>query len=489
MLPLSLIPCLTDSQPLDLDSSHSRPLGSTNDILSHLYDALVASATSDANSSKTTALAYVLQHTSRPSFQVIAAWVGLQPDTSNSSTKTYRDAYIDIGITQHTLDSGSHSKSEYTFDPSLLPSFISPEVGQRIFEGGKSLRLLREASPGHPAAEHWDVPFTWKWPDEQCQSSEGDAVEHHMEKMRNKMEKWKDSLESRSATPVDRTGSRVSCRRRRGRIPEVFRTSASVDNGQEIGTSDVGEVEVVMPAEEAQSSRSAEAELPANAPPTMSSPDELAVDLILPQTAADWPPYLPNHILSLPLAHADAVNTALVTLLFDELHYTSHLDVLTAYWLGGDAAFSERVAAALFGVGREEDEREVGLGRRARTRARMGIISAAPVEAAGAVSDQGGQVSTAEQDDQAGQEAGWGIALGVGLNDRQRWPPGGSEMAYALRTTLVDAEISSAISAECTEEERANVWEKVQDTVTLAIRPLPQYEAQRKAWMDPQSVE
>lgn len=207
---------------------------------------------------------------------------------------------------------------------------------------------------------------------------------------------------------------------------------------------------------------------------------------LLPCDTPTFPLFVSDRLLALPLAHANIVNRALVTLFLEELQYTTHLDVLSSFWLGGDAAFSERVSAALFG--KEDEGVALGLGRRARTRARMGL------NAAGVESDAV----------EAAPDGDWGIALGVGLSDRARWPPGGSELACALRTTLVDVEGGvDAIRGRCVGDGAdrrglgddgryagKQVWEKVEDSVSFAIRPLPEDERGRKAkWLDPQAVE
>lgn len=452
-------------QPLDADTSRPSARKTPNAILSNIYTELTASpAVTGPPSARTVALAFMLQHVSQPFLQLIAAWVGLAPESSIvSAAITRRDQpWADLGITEHSTYIHGRVKVDYTFDHSALPIFVSPEIGQKIFEGGKSLRLLREASPGHPAADHWEVPLAWEWQrrDGSPEAHTG-QMEAHVRQMGSRMESWRDSLQSRSNTPVERPGSGMSRRsKNRGRLPETFRTDTPALSCAASSTKTGATFTMTRAA----------------------SLHELSQHLHLPHQADAWPRYIANTVLALPLAHADIVNNALVTLLFDELHYASHLDVLHAYWLGGDAAFSERVSAALFGVGREDDERETGLGRRARTRARMGLAG----QYSGSIDIIGGADGATGD---AKPKSEWGIALGVGLNDRQRWPPGGSEMAYALRTTLVDAEISSAVSPDCTEEERYEVWEKVQDTVSFAIRPLPNDEEQRKMWMDPQSIE
>lgn len=462
----------------------------SNTLLSHIYNELVANISkSDTVNNKQIALAYFMRTTSRPLFQLIAAWVGLLPEPSALpafSLKRDQQLWIDIGITQHTTYFAGNIKHDYTFDTTALPAFISPAIGERIYEGGKSLRLLRDASPGHPAAEHWSVPFVWNWMSHGQSGSNGTEV--HMRSIRRKMESWREGLDMRATTPLG--GSR----------------SGSAPSGRDKEAEEADEHGDPMPDGAMVLSHSDTAVLQSPNPPTPvlathTSPSLLtsSSDLHLPCNASAWADFLQQSVFALPLAHADSVNKALVTLIFDELHYASHLDVLNAYWLGGDATFSERVAAALLGVGRDDvdSSREAGMGRRARTRARMGLpahyasVNPAPTGEGGpgAHEDARGQVQVSELESHQRPPAVWGIALGVGLSDRQRWPPGGSEMAYALRTTLVDAEVSGMASCSRSERARAEVWDKVQDTVSFAIRPLPQDEEAKRAWMDPQSIE
>lgn len=184
---------------------------------------------------------------------------------------------------------------------------------------------------------------------------------------------------------------------------------------------------------------------------------------ILPAAYPTFPLFIAHHLLAPLLAHANLVSAALVSLYIDDLHFTDHLDILQSFWLGGDAGFFERVSMALFGIGDDQDLGQgTGMGRRARTRARMGLGSTS-----------------------AGAGGEWGIALGVGLSDRERWPPGGAELAYALRTTLLDD-----IGGHTGDIRAGKAWEEVEDRVSFAIRPLPEdQDGMRSKWMDPQAIE
>lgn len=185
-------------------------------------------------------------------------------------------------------------------------------------------------------------------------------------------------------------------------------------------------------------------------------------DPLLPSDSPTLELYIRTHLLAPLLAHSALISRSLVSLYIDDLHFLDHLDVLKAFWLGGDAGFSERVGVALFGKDQAGAGEALGLGRRARTRTRLGL-------------DDGG--ADAPQGD-------WGVGLGLGLSDRKKWPPGGSELAYALRTALLDDEIVDLCH-------RGPVWEDLEDRVSFAVRSLPDdSEGGRRArWLNPQAIE
>lgn len=188
---------------------------------------------------------------------------------------------------------------------------------------------------------------------------------------------------------------------------------------------------------------------------------------LLPLDSLTLEAYSATHVLAPLLAHGQLVSTELVRWYLDDLHFLDHLDVLRAFWLAGDAGFTDRVSAALFGRDEAGAGETLGLGRRARTRARLGLR---PGEVG-----RGG-----EETDALPPTSEWGIGLGVGLSDRAKWPPGGTELAYALRTTLLDAPPRS---------ESGPVWEAIEDRVSFAIRPLPAEEGRdgkRAKWLNPQ---
>ena len=180
---------------------------------------------------------------------------------------------------------------------------------------------------------------------------------------------------------------------------------------------------------------------------------------ILPADTPTLPMYISDKLLAPLLTHSTLVSTSLVSVYLDHLRFLDHLDVLRAFWLGGDVGFAERVSRSLFGKDEAGAGEALGLGRRARIRIRLGLVGS----------------------DAVGGDGDWGIGLGLGLSERQRWPPGGADLAYALRTTLLDEDVGVA-------EDKGPVWEGIEDRVSFAVRALPEDEAdgRRARWMKPQ---
>lgn len=179
---------------------------------------------------------------------------------------------------------------------------------------------------------------------------------------------------------------------------------------------------------------------------------------ILPFDSPSLPLFVSSHLLKPLLEHGKLISTSLVSLYLEDLALLDHYDILRSFFLAGDPGFAERVSAALFGKDEAGAGEALGLGKRARTRARLGL--------------GGGE--------RADEEGVWGIALGLGLSERARWPPGGAELAYALRTTLVEDD-----------EDREGPWEGIADRISFAVRSLPEDDkyGERARWLDPQAIE
>jgi len=186
---------------------------------------------------------------------------------------------------------------------------------------------------------------------------------------------------------------------------------------------------------------------------------------LLPEDTPTLSQHISSHLLAPLLTHSSLVSTALVSLYLDSLNFLDHLDILRAYWLGGDVSFLERVNGALFGKDSAGAGEALGMGKRTRTRARLGL----------------GRDDDVDRE-RAEEQREWGIGLGIGLSERAKWPPGGAELTYALRTAIVDDEREVVVKGE--------VWEGIEDKVSYAIQDLPedQRDGRRAKWLNPQGT-
>lgn len=88
----------------------------------------------------------------------------------------------------------------------------------------------------------------------------------------------------------------------------------------------------------------------------------------------------------------------------------------------------------------------------------------------------------------------WGVGLGLGLSDRQRWPPGGAELALALRATMLDSvadlvkekEVEARWNGEGKKKGGLKVWEEVESRLGFAVRG--QEQSEEEEWLNPQSI-
>ncbi|OCF36677.1 hypothetical protein I316_01273 [Kwoniella heveanensis BCC8398] len=484
--------------PLSGSTALSLP-SKASSLLSHLYAHLLASSSTSttsthATSPATLAFAYLLSSSSEPFFTLLHSWIGLGDSTiQDDDPDITSQPWADLGITRRTL-STSEGGWEYTFSTKRMPVFIPLGEARSVFEAGRSLRLLRAASAGgHPlCATDWGIEARWTWGEEGSL-----AIKPHVRRANHEIAQWRRSTRDRTrplsgSTSFGKLRVSIGHRKERKRIPmDLFHQSAEVNSpmtekatyGTDT-TSPEAELERLfalldkVPGSHLDFAPS-QAEIQKSHLWALTPLETLHAFIdrfsrqsILSPDSPTLPLFISQHLLSPLLAHCTLISTSLVSLFLDDLRFLDHLDILQSFWLGGDVNFVERVSSALFG-GKEAEAgagEALGLGRRARTRARLGLGQDSGNAA------QGGKVDLPDGE--------WGIGLGLGLSERTKWPPGGSELAYALRTTLLDDRLQEQVAS------RGPVWEEVEDRVSFAIRQLPEDDAsgRRAKWMDPQGA-
>ena len=163
-------------------------------------------------------------------------------------------------------------------------------------------------------------------------------------------------------------------------------------------------------------------------------------------------------------------SSSLLTLFFSDLALSSHLTILHSYFLLGDQSFARRLRESLFSP---PEEREGVSIRRRRRRDQV------------AFGADGGELGE--------EREAWGAGMGIHLNDRKTWPPGGAELSLMLRTTLVDSIVEARDVVEGREtgerdggakEGEVGAWSDLEARLSFAVRDGE--EEEEKRWSDPQ---
>ncbi|ODN94309.1 hypothetical protein L198_05165 [Cryptococcus wingfieldii CBS 7118] len=467
--------CEVMKWPLTSSRASALPTRASS-LLSHLYSHLFSalSVCPTPTHSIPIALAFLFSESSGPWMSTLHAWLGLVPSDEEDDTDAKSQPWGDLGITRAKVN----DRWQYDFSSKHMPVFVPREARRVLFEAGKSLRILREASNGqHPlcSTEKWDINVQWSWGDDN-ESGVSD-IRGHLKRVRKEVECWKRS--QRGSLSGSLSGRKTSRRERKG-IPLEFRAPPSTS--PPAGFQGEADPESEMERFFALLGQAPGSHL--SAPPKKEEPDlnlwaqtpletlhrfisrhSSPDDPLLPQSCPTLPIFVSDYILAPLTQHAGIVSASLVSLYLDDLRFLDHLDVLRAFWLGGDVDFMERAGGALFGKDSAGAGEAAGLGKRARTRARLGL---------------------APGNDAGERSAEWGIGLGIGLSERSRWPPGGAELAYALRTTLMHDDIGGMLV-----KENSSVWQEVEDRVSFAIKELPEEgdTGRRARWLNPQAIE
>ncbi|SCZ89330.1 BZ3500_MvSof-1268-A1-R1_Chr1-1g01112 [Microbotryum saponariae] len=409
-----------------------------------------------------TTSAWLLNHALSAWWTGWEAWVGIAESSHHESEHTWADLGIEVEITKRELsmlqvrNAGSGmeelSRTRYRLHLSRIPTFFPRNVAIELFEAGRALRLLRRAKPDHPLSRpqriqnagrgiRWDVGD-----DERYVSRFFQAVRTRVAQLRNDVRAWQVGKYAPVVLPDNTFLVKLD-----------VHTSAS---------------SLKYPAELADLFGRFTALSVANAltAPHWSTDTGIGsflADRIESPTFSILPPSRPNLdiLLSTSLYRPLSIfghlpSAALLTLFFTDLALTSHLDVLHSFLLFGDASFVQRFRDALFAP---PEEREGSSIQRRRAR---------DVNVWG----------TKDQGELGAERDGWGIGIGIrGMTDQTNWPPGGAELALALRAALAESIQERIESVDRKMEDPqmkhdkaqvndAQVWRSVDSRLSFAYR-------------------
>lgn len=141
-------------------------------VLTHLHAHLVAHLSTETAEQQrgyvSLSLAYLLSHASQPFLDLLHQWIGLADDSRmEESLDPEEQPWADLGITRESLPPTEVQDVRwgYTFSARRMPAFVPRDVRRTLFEAGRSLRALREASKGqHPlCSTEWPIRASWGW--------------------------------------------------------------------------------------------------------------------------------------------------------------------------------------------------------------------------------------------------------------------------------------------------------------------------------------
>ncbi|KDE09569.1 hypothetical protein MVLG_00464 [Microbotryum lychnidis-dioicae p1A1 Lamole] len=405
-----------------------------------------------------TTSAWLLDHALSAWWTGWEAWVGIAESSHHESEHTWADLGIEVEITRRDLsmlqvrNAGSGmeelSRTRYRLHLSRIPTFFPRNVAIELFEAGRALRLLRRAKPDHPLSRPQRIQnagrgIRWDVGDD---DSFFQAVRTRVAQLRNDVRAWQVGKYAPDVLPDNAFLVKL----------DVHTSASSLKYPAELA--DLFGRFTTLPVTNA---------LTAPHWSTDTGISSFFADRIESPTFSILPPSIPNLdiLLSTSLYRPLSIfghlpSAAFLTLFFTDLALTSHLDVLHSFLLFGDAPFVQRFRDALFAP---PEEREGSSIQRRRAR---------DVNVWGA-KDQG---------ELGAEREGWGIGIGIrGMTDQTSWPPGGAELALALRAALAESiqgrieSVDRKMEDPQTNKDKAQlndtqVWHSVDSRLSFAYR-------------------
>jgi hypothetical protein len=325
----------------------------------------------------------VLSRISKPLLERLDEWVGFRKPIFSGGGGSGLSFIISEPLDREDPLSND---GRFILRPQALPSFISLDEGQQIFEIGQNLKFLLTHHTGHPLTEaplrtNESISLDWKfeWPDVEAVVEKAKRYEESLAKC---VRTWTSARsETRSLVPKELV--------------------ATLDNPVQRFEGDY-DMDLVLSMEQLD-------QTPTNA---RQFTDSLFQQVItqgedshsaLSGDNSFAPPVALTPILSfnaLLTAQARLLNGACLRLFFRSHHVRSHLNLQRSFHLMGDGVFVTRLSSALFDPNASTTERQLGVVRS-------------------------------------------GTGMGLKLGDRESWPPASSELRLALMGILSDCYQSS----------------------------------------------
>jgi hypothetical protein len=367
----------------------------------------------------------ILCRASKPSMELMSEWIGIRKEQDMTPIAS-RGSFVILD--QGGEDQGPH---EYTYDPEMMPRFITPEDGSTIFATGSSLRFLTMHHPDHPLAslgkqgiQPPQLEWKFDWQDIDAITAKAKSYE---DQLRQAILRFARGLKQNDETLI---------------VDEAHAEPAESQSNFE---QDIEESVRLFDSEPGHTSKSLPDEL------QLLTADLLADKLTRESTRFSPPISLTSTLSFQPLlaAQAKLVNAASLRLFFRSHQLRLHLSLQRQYHLLGDGVFSSRLASALFDPDRESAERHKGIMRS-------------------------------------------GVHMGLQLGSRSAWPPASSELRLALMGVLSESFYSSALyhstahNADYPNLQARKDKDELPGQLAFSIRQLTEPEMEKV--MDPDSL-
>lgn len=415
-------------------------------------------------------LAYLLSLVSNDTFSEIGVAIGLK----------------EIPASTQSEDSSTTNppSSSLTTALSDLPEFFPGTHIHHIDRGAKSLALLRVAKPDHPLCQPLDVSLSvllcsgWAWTDDDVEERI-ELLSRHVRSVNKAIDDWRWNL---SASTRSTHSTRLSVPAMHADAvdvePEVGDPPSRVDDAL-----DRRDLPLELDGLQVFNLEPGTHPLYRTDPPPPGSrtisfqhfiesfPDEL------PLLAPTLGTLLESVALQPLVTHAKILSSSLLDLFLSEFDFIGHLEMLHRFVLFGNPSFAVRVRSALFADSPTIDANENSQYHRARDRRR-----ASRPGHRRQLSMEGGVINAKP----------WGVGLNPALSDRGAWPPSGSDLAFALRTVIVDTLDEDRTENEEGEKRtgkgkiRDTIWKEAEWRLGFIIKPFDDDDAgtEESVWAD-----
>ncbi|KAI5779336.1 Spc98 family-domain-containing protein [Geopyxis carbonaria] len=333
-------------------------------------------------------LVETLAMVSRPWLETVEQWIGLDHGLGGlgAAEAAARGLFVHIEqVTELDENGKERTKALYTFDKARIPSFLSEESAETMFETGRSLRYLETYHPNHPlatasASRERDVPkLEWKFSWEDLENLQQQATTHERT-LRAAIKKY--TAQTPESVVSNDSGIDMA------EVPSPFETFGRT------------------PSEITSHLTTSAAAMSIPLPTVSSSPQDTLTTIVL-SASTDVSTSLTTFAPPLPITplisfspilsvQSTLINKATLRMFFTEHHLRAHLSLLRRFMLFGDGVFSSRLASSLFSADADGTERRSG---RLRT----------------------------------------GGSMGLKLGSRTTWPPASSELRLALMDVLTSS--------------------------------------------------